>query len=82
MRPTEHSDGSNDSLVVSENVEQALRKELGRCFALKEELIGLPKTHLGGCVQKAQLDNAVRCGAFTSSQQVQAAIKNVEEHPR
>jgi hypothetical protein len=91
MRPAKRSDGSDcyehmllhadDALVVSENAEGALRNELGRHFTLKEESIGEPKMHLRGSVQKVQLDNGVECWAFSSSQCVQAAVKNVEEHP-
>jgi hypothetical protein len=89
MRPAKRSNGSNcyehvllhtdDALVVSKNAEQVLRNELGRCFTLKEESIGPPKTHLGGHVRNAQLENGVECWAFSSSQCVQAAAKNVEE---
>ena len=90
MRPAKRSDGSDyyeyillytdDTLVVSENAEQVLRKELGRYFTLKEESIGPPKIYLGGHVRKVQLDNGVDCWAFSSSQYVQAAVKNVEEY--
>ena len=31
-------------------------------------------------MRKVQLDNGVDCWAFSSSQYVQAAVKNVEEH--
>jgi hypothetical protein len=90
MRPAKRSDGSDyyeyillytdDALVVSENAEQVLRKELGRYFTLKEESIGPPKVYLGGHVRKVKLDNGVECWAFSSSQYVQAAVKNVEEY--
>ncbi len=89
MRPAKRSDGSecyehmlphtDDALVVSENAEQVLRNELGRCFTLKQESIGPPKVCLGGHVRKVQLDNGVECWAFSSSQCVQAAVKNVED---
>jgi hypothetical protein len=89
MRPAKGSDGSDcyehpllysdDALVVSENAEKVLRDELGRCFTLKEESIGPPKIYLGGHVWKVQLNNGVKCWAFSSSQHVQAAVKNVEE---
>jgi hypothetical protein len=71
---------TDDALVVSENAEQILRKELGRYFTLKEESIGPPKVYLGGHVRKVKLDNGVECWAFSSSQYVQAAVKNVEEY--
>ena len=68
------------SLVVSDNTEQVLRNELGRYFTLKEESIGPPKIYLGGHVRKVQLDNGVEYWAFSSSQYVQSAVKNVEEY--
>ena len=90
MRPAKRSDGSDyyeyillytdDCLVLSENPEQLLRQELGRYFTLKEESIGPPKIYLGGSVRKVQLDNGVECWTFSSSQYVQAAIKNVEDY--
>jgi len=90
MRPAKRSNGSDyyeyillytdDALVVSDNAEQVLRNELGQYFMLKEESIGLPKIYLGGHVRKVQLDNGVKCWAFSSSRCVQAAIKNVEEY--
>ena len=90
MRPAKRSDGSeyyeyillytDDALVVSENAELVLRTELGRYWTLKEESIGPPKIYLGGHVRKVQLDNGVECWAFSSSQYVQAAVKNVEEY--
>ena len=90
MRPAKRSDGSDyyeyillytdDCLVLSENPEQLLRQELGRYFTLKEESIGPPKIYLGGSVRKVQLDNGVECWTFSSSQYVQAAVKNVEDY--
>ena len=90
MRPAKHSDGSDyyeyillytdDALVISDNAEQVLRNELGRYFTLKEKSIGPPKIYLGGHVRKVQLDNGVECWAFSSSQYVQSAVKNVEEY--
>jgi hypothetical protein len=55
---------TDDSLVVSENVEQVLRRELGRYFTMKEESIGLPEVYLGGHARKVKLDNGVECWAF------------------
>jgi len=90
MRPAKRSDGSeyyeyillytDDALVLSENAESLLRNELGRYFVLKEESIGPPKIYLGGGVRKVQLDNGVDCWAFSSSQYVNSAVKNVEEY--
>ena len=38
----------DDCLVVSENGEKVLRKEIGKYFVLKETSIGPPKVYLGG----------------------------------
>ena len=70
---------TDDTLVISENAEHVLRNELGKHFTLKEESIGPPKIYLGGSVRKVQLDNGVECWSFSSSQYVQAAVKNVED---
>ena len=90
MWPAKRSNGSdhyeyiflyiNDDLVLIENAERVLRQDLGRYFTLKEESIGPSKIYLGGSVRKVQLDNGVECWAFSSSQYVQAAVKNVEEY--
>ena len=90
MRPAIKSDGTkcydyvllyvDDALVVSENAESILRNELGRYFDLKEESIGLPDHYLGGKVRKVQLENGVNAWAFSSSQFVQTAVKNVEAY--
>ena len=90
MRPAKKSDGSthyeyillytDDALVISSNAESILRNDLGRYFELKESSIGPPKIYLGGQVRKVQLDNGVNAWAFSSSQYVQAAVKNVESY--
>ena len=90
MRPTKRSDGADyyeyillytdDALVISENAERVLRLDLGSYFELKEESIGPPKLYLGSGIRKVQLENGIECWAASSSQYVQAAIKNVEEY--
>ena len=70
----------DDALVVSENAESILRNELGRYFELKEESIGPPDHYLTGKVRKVQLENGVNAWAFSSSQYVQTAVKNVEAY--
>jgi hypothetical protein len=57
------------------NVETILRNEMGKHFELKQESIGPPKIHLGGNLQKVQLENGVDALAFSSSQYVQAAVR-------
>ena len=88
MRPAIKSDGPkcydyvllDHALVVSENAESILRNELGRYFELKEESIDPPDHYLGGKVRKVQLENGVHAWAFSSSQYVQTAVKNVEAY--
>ena len=90
MRPAIKSDGSkcydyvllyvDDALVVCEKAESILRNELGRYFELEEEFIGPPDHYLGGKVRKVQLENGVYAWAFSSSQYVQTAVKNVEAY--
>ena len=90
MRPAIKSDGTkcydyvllyvDDALVVSKNAESILRNELGRYFELKEESIGPPDHYLGGKVRKVQLENGVYAWAFSSSQYVQTAVKDVEAY--
>ena len=89
MWPAEKSDGTayyefvllyvDDALVISENVEEILREEIGKYFELKEESIGHPSLYLGGRVHQVKLDNGVDAWSFSSSQYVQIAVKNVEE---
>jgi hypothetical protein len=70
MRPAKRSNGSDyyqyillytdNWLVLGENAEQVLQKDLGRYFTLKEESIGPPKIYLGGSVRKTQLKNGAK----------------------
>jgi hypothetical protein len=90
MRPATHSGGSehyeyillytDDALVISQHAENVLRNDLGRYFELKEESIGPPKIYLGGGVRKVELDNGVKCWAFSSSQYVRAAVTYVTSY--
>ena len=90
MRPAKKADGStyyeyillyvDDCLVVSENAKSVLTDNLGRYFDLKKDSIGPPKIYLGGHVRKVDLDNGAKAWAFSSSQYVQAAVKNVESY--
>ena len=70
----------DDALVVSENAESILRNELGRYSEQKEESIGPPDHYLGGKVWKVQVENGIYAWAFSSSQYVQTAVKNVEAY--
>ena len=90
MRPAKKGDGSpcydyvllymDDALVISDNAEFILRNEIGRYFELKESSIGPPKMYLGAGIRKVKLDNGMEAWAASSSQYVQAAVRNVEEY--
>ena len=87
MRPSKKDDGSeyweyillyvDDALVKSERGEDIIRKELGRCFYIKEESIEPPTLYLGNKVSKLELQNGVNAWSFSSSH-VKSAILNVE----
>ena len=47
---------------------------------MKEASIGEPDVYLGGKVRKVELDTGEVCWAFSSSQYVQEAYKNVRNH--
>ena len=90
MRPKVKSDGSeyfeyvllycDDTLVISEDGESVLMNEIGKYFELKEESIGVPSIYLGGKVRQVTLENGANAWSFSSSQYVQAAVENVEQH--
>jgi hypothetical protein len=90
MRPAKKANGSecyeyvliytDDVLVISENGEHVLRSGIGKYFELKEESIGPPKLYLGGHMRRVELENGAKAWAFSSSQYVQAAVKNVETY--
>ena len=58
----------DDCLVVSENGEKVLRKEIGKYFVLKETSIGPPKVYLGGEMSLLEFANGAKAWAFSSSQ--------------
>ena len=90
MRLAKKGDGSpyynyvllyvDDALVVSDNAESILRNEIGRYFELKDVSIGPPKMYLGAGIRKVKLDNGVDTWAASSSQYIQATVRNVEEY--
>ena len=90
MRPAEKADGSpyyeyvllyvDDTLVISENAEKILREEIGRYFELKEESVGHPTLYLRGRIRKVTMENGVEAWAFSTSQYIRSAVKNVEEY--
>jgi hypothetical protein len=71
----------NDVLVlISENAESVLRKEIGQHFVLQDESIGPPSQYLGGKLREVTLENGAKAWAFGSCQYVQSAVRNVEDH--
>ncbi len=70
----------DDVLVLSDRAEQVLRQEIGQQFVLKEESIGKPTQYLGGKLREVTLENGVSAWSFSSSQYVQAVVKNVEQY--
>ena len=70
----------DNALVVSDNAESILRGEIGKYFELKEASIGPPKMYLGAGIRKVKLDNGLDEWAASSSQCVQAAVRNIEEY--
>ena len=71
---------TDDALCISCNAEHVLREEIGKYFTMKEESIGVPEIYLGGRITQVVLENGVKAWGFSSSQYVQSAVKNVEEH--
>ena len=53
---------------------------IGKYFQMKPESVGPPNLYLGGKVSKVRLANGVEAWAFSSSQYVQAAVRNVEDY--
>ena len=90
MRPATKADGqecfectllhTDNVLCISENPETTMQTGVGKCFELKEESIGPPTIHLGGHMRQVTLDNQMKAWAFSSSQCVQASVKNIKNH--
>ena len=90
MRPGVKDDGTeywqyvllytDDILCIMESPEKFLREEIGTRFTLKESSIAPPTQYLGNKVSQVTLENGNKCWSFSSSQYVQNAVKNVEEH--
>ena len=71
---------TGDVRVVGTDDEWILRAGIGKYFELKEESIGPPTIYLGGHLRKVELTNGVKAWAFSSSQYVQEAVRNVEAY--
>ncbi len=71
---------TDDCLVVANDAEGILKGEIGQYFQLKPESIGPPKIYLGGHLRQVKIDSGMLAWAFSSTQYVQAVVKNVEEY--
>ena len=74
----------DDTLCLSEHPKEALL-ELNKYFGLKKDkkgnpLIETPKIYLCGKLSQVQLPNGVIAWAISSSQYVQEAVRNIEDH--
>ena len=71
---------TDDILAIMQKPEKFLRNEFAQKFVLKPSPIGEPSQYLGNKVSKVALDGGVSAWAFSSSQYVQSACKNVDDH--
>ena len=69
----------DDCLCISVDPKSIIRNKIGKYFIVKEPSIGPPDIYLGGKVWKVELDTGVECWAFSSSQYVQEAVRNVRK---
>ncbi len=71
---------TDDCLVILDNAEHILKKEIGRYFELKPPSIGPPSLYLGEHLREVEIDDGTKVWAFSSTQYVQAAVENVETY--
>ena len=71
---------TDDCLVISNQGETVLCKEICKYFNLKSSSIGPPTQYLGGNFSEVELENGQKCWAVGSKQYVEAAFKNVTEY--
>ena len=70
----------DDALCISQNGKHVLEKEIGKYFYIKDGSVGPPTIYLGNKVSKVTLENGQQAWAFSSSQYVQNAVKNIETY--
>jgi len=70
----------DDALCISDNGRHVLEKEIGKYFYIKDGSVGPPTIYLGNKVSKVTLANGQQAWAFSSSQYVQNAVKNIETY--
>jgi hypothetical protein len=69
---------TDDILAIMQEPEAFLRTEFASRFALKPQSIGEPTQYLGNKVTKVILENGAVAWAFSSSQYIQNAFRNVD----
>ncbi len=67
-------------LVISENADTVLQKEIDHHFVLREESIGLPSQYLGGKFCEVTFENGMKAWVLGLCQYVQSAVGKVEDH--
>ena len=70
----------DDCLAISVSPESIVRDEIGKYFLMKDASIGEPDVYLGGKVGKVESETGELCWAFSLSQYVQEACRNVGEY--
>jgi len=68
----------DDALCISDRGRHVLENEIGKYFQIKEGSVSPPTLYLGNKVKQVELENGTYVWASSSSQYVQAAVKNVE----
>ena len=90
MREAEKDDGTpyweyvlihtDDCLVISNDGENLIRTQIGKCFVVKEKSIGPPDIYLGNKVSHVELMNGVKAWSFSSAQYVKASVDKITEY--
>ena len=70
----------DDSLCISMNAGQVLKNEIKNYLLIKPSPVKYPNIYLCKKVSKVTLDNGVEARSFSSSQQVQNSVSNVETY--
>jgi len=89
QRPATRADGSEyyeyillyvDNFVCVSNNPKDTLLQIGKYFHIKPGSLGPPKLYLSGKVSQVILPNGVKSFSFSSSQYMNEAVNNVEEH--
>ena len=90
MRPAKKDSGEeyweyvllyvDDALCISVNGRHVLENEIGHYFYIKDGSVGPPDIYLGIKIAKVTLENDKKGWAWSSSQYVQNAVKNIENY--